>query len=139
MSKKSNESSKVDVKNGSSHQANSNEYGQIVSLLLNKGHLNDNKINYALRIQSKLDSRKLLLDVLKELKYINDDQFMLTYGDGIANIDIDNLIEFHRSHGKLGTVTGINPASRFGKLKIKGNQVESFSEKPKNGNKQPKK
>jgi len=66
-------------------------------------------------------------------KYINDDQFMLTYGDGVANIDIESLLEFHRSHGKLATVTGINPASRFGELKIKGNQVESFSEKPKNG------
>jgi glucose-1-phosphate cytidylyltransferase len=66
-------------------------------------------------------------------KYINDDQFMMTYGDGIANVDIENLLEFHRKHGKLATVTGINPASRFGELKIKGNQVESFSEKPKNG------
>jgi len=66
-------------------------------------------------------------------KYINDDQFMLTYGDGIANVDIENLLEFHQNHGKLATLTGINPASRFGELKIKGNQVESFSEKPKNG------
>ena len=67
-------------------------------------------------------------------KYIDDDQFMLTYGDGIANVDIEDLLGFHQSHGKLATVTGINPASRFGELKIKGNQVESFSEKPKNGN-----
>ena len=66
-------------------------------------------------------------------KYINDDQFMLTYGDGIANVDIIKLLEFHRNHGKLATVTGINPASRFGELKINGNHVESFSEKPKNG------
>ena len=67
-------------------------------------------------------------------QYIDDDQFMLTYGDGIANVDIEDLLGFHQSHGKLATVTGINPASRFGELKIKGNQVESFSEKPKNGN-----
>jgi glucose-1-phosphate cytidylyltransferase len=67
-------------------------------------------------------------------KYINDDQFMMTYGDGIANVDIKNLLKFHRNHGKIATVTGINPASRFGELKIKGNQVESLSEKPKNGN-----
>ena len=66
-------------------------------------------------------------------KYINDKQFMMTYGDGIANVDIKNLLEFHRHHGKLATVTGINPASRFGELKIEGNQVKSFSEKPKNG------
>ncbi len=66
-------------------------------------------------------------------RYVDDDTFMMTYGDGIANIDIENLLKFHRNHGKLATVTGINPASRFGELKIKGNQVESFSEKPKNG------
>lgn len=66
-------------------------------------------------------------------KYIDDDQFMLTYGDGIANVDIEDLLEFHQSHGKLATVTGINPASRFGELKIKGSQVESFREKPRNG------
>jgi glucose-1-phosphate cytidylyltransferase len=59
---------------------------------------------------------------------------MLTYGDGIANVDIEDLLGFHQSHGKLATVTGINPASRFGELKIKGDQVESFSEKPENGN-----
>ena len=63
-------------------------------------------------------------------KYIDGDQFMMTYGDGVANIDIHSLLVFHRTHGKLATVTGISPASRFGELKIKGNQVESFSEKP---------
>lgn len=62
-------------------------------------------------------------------KYIDSDQFMVTYGDGIADININALLTFHNSHGKLATVTGINPTSRFGELKIKGNQVESFSEK----------
>ena len=66
-------------------------------------------------------------------QYVDDDTFMLTYGDGVADIDINALLAFHRSHGKLATVTGINPASRFGELKIKGNQVESFSEKPRDG------
>ncbi|MBU1152813.1 glucose-1-phosphate cytidylyltransferase [bacterium] len=64
-------------------------------------------------------------------KYIDDDQFMMTYGDGVANIDINALLTFHQSHGKLATVTGINPASRFGELKIRGDRVESFTEKPK--------
>ncbi|MFH1777825.1 MAG: glucose-1-phosphate cytidylyltransferase, partial [Candidatus Omnitrophota bacterium] len=67
-------------------------------------------------------------------KYIDGECFMMTYGDGIADIDIKKLLAFHKSHGKLSTVTGINPAARFGKLKIKGHKVESFSEKPKNGN-----
>ena len=64
-------------------------------------------------------------------KYLGDDIFMMTYGDGVADIDINALLSFHRSHGKIATVTGISPASRFGELKIKGNSVEAFNEKPK--------
>ena len=66
-------------------------------------------------------------------KYIIGDQFMMTYGDAVANIDINALLAFHRIHGKLATVTGINPTSRFGELKIKDNRVESFTEKPRTG------
>jgi glucose-1-phosphate cytidylyltransferase len=58
---------------------------------------------------------------------------MMTYGDGIADVDINELLAFHKSHGKMATVTGINPASRFGELKIDGDCVEAFSEKPQNG------
>jgi glucose-1-phosphate cytidylyltransferase len=67
-------------------------------------------------------------------RYINEDTFMMTYGDGLANVNINELLNFHHGHGKLATVTGINPASRFGELKIKGNRVDSFSEKPKDSN-----
>ncbi len=66
-------------------------------------------------------------------KYIDGDEFMVTYGDGVANIDIESLISFHRNHGKLATLTGISPTSRFGELKITGEMVESFNEKPNNG------
>ncbi len=70
---------------------------------------------------------------LKRLeKYIEDDTFMVTYGDGVANIDISALVDFHRSHGKIATVTGVNPAARFGELKVNEDVVESFHEKPKN-------
>ena len=62
-------------------------------------------------------------------KYVTGDTFMVTYGDGLADIDLHALLDFHHSHGKLGTVTGINPASRFGEMKAHGNQVESFAEK----------
>ncbi|MCB4790680.1 MAG: glucose-1-phosphate cytidylyltransferase [Elusimicrobia bacterium] len=65
-------------------------------------------------------------------KYIDTDEFMMTYGDGVADVDINKLLAFHRSHGKLATLTGINPASRFGELKIDGNNVKAFNEKPKN-------
>jgi glucose-1-phosphate cytidylyltransferase len=66
-------------------------------------------------------------------KYISGETFLMTYGDGIADVDIDALLAFHRSHGRMVTVTGINPASRFGELKIDGDQVASFSEKPHGG------
>jgi len=67
-------------------------------------------------------------------KYIAGDTFMMTYGDGIANIDIGALLAFHRSHGRMATVTGINPASRFGELKTNGGMVKSFREKPRDNN-----
>lgn len=62
-------------------------------------------------------------------KYIENETFMLTYGDGLSNISIDKLIEFHYSHGKMVTVTGVNPKARFGELKTEGDQVLKFSEK----------
>jgi len=62
-------------------------------------------------------------------KYIDGDTFMMTYGDGVADVDISSLLSFHRRHKKLVTVTGVNPASRFGELKIKGNKVDKFIEK----------
>jgi glucose-1-phosphate cytidylyltransferase len=66
-------------------------------------------------------------------KYIKTDTFMVTYGDGVADIDLHALLAFHKSHGKLATITGINPASRFGELKVNGDRIESFSEKPEKG------
>lgn len=63
-------------------------------------------------------------------KYIDTELFMLTYGDGVANINLRELLKFHKSHGKIGTVTGVNPSSRFGKLVIAENKVKKFSEKP---------
>ncbi len=64
-------------------------------------------------------------------KYITGDTFMMTYGDGVADIDINALIDFHHAHGKIATVTGISPISQFGELKIEGDKVTSFQEKPK--------
>lgn len=69
---------------------------------------------------------------LKKIQnYITDDVFMMTYGDGVSNVNIDKLLNFHRSHGKIVTVTGVNPASRFGELVIEGEQVLQFQEKKK--------
>ncbi|MFT6110387.1 MAG: glucose-1-phosphate cytidylyltransferase, partial [Planctomycetota bacterium] len=71
---------------------------------------------------------------VKRLKeYIGNETFMLTWGDGVANIDIAELVKFHKSHGKLATVTAVRPPARFGLLEIEGDSVKSFTEKPQLG------
>ena len=63
--------------------------------------------------------------------YIRDEEsFCLTYGDGVANIDITQEIAFHREHGKLATVTAVRPPGRYGALQTKGTKVTNFIEKP---------
>jgi len=64
-------------------------------------------------------------------KYVDTDDFMLTYGDGVAGIDIRKLYSFHKSHGKIGTITAVHPPSRFGGITIgAGSEVLQFKEKP---------
>jgi glucose-1-phosphate cytidylyltransferase len=63
-------------------------------------------------------------------KYLTGKEVLVTYGDGVADIDLDRLLAFHRSHGKMATVTGVSPASQFGELHIRGDQVNHFREKP---------
>ena len=70
---------------------------------------------------------------LKKLKpYIDDNEdFLLTYGDGLSDVDISELVNFHKSHGKLVTVTAVRPRARFGEISINNNsRVTSFKEKP---------
>jgi len=63
-------------------------------------------------------------------KYVRGGTFMLTYGDGVSDVNIRDLVAFHRAHGKLVTVTGVRPPSRFGEMDIKDSRVISFNEKP---------
>jgi glucose-1-phosphate cytidylyltransferase len=63
-------------------------------------------------------------------KYIPEESFFLTYGDGVADINVGRLLEFHRAHGKLATVTGVRTNSRYGELLVQDGSVKSFSEKP---------
>jgi glucose-1-phosphate cytidylyltransferase len=63
-------------------------------------------------------------------QYVGAESFLCTYGDGIANIDLDALLTFHRSHGRLATVTSVHPTSRFGVLEIEDGLVTRFKEKP---------
>lgn len=68
---------------------------------------------------------------LRRLKrWVSDGTFMLTYGDGLADINLQELVAFHRRHGKLATVTAVPPAPRFGSLELAGDKVSQFSEKP---------
>jgi glucose-1-phosphate cytidylyltransferase len=62
--------------------------------------------------------------------YLGDDDFFLTYGDGVADIDLAKLLDFHRAHGCLATVTAVVPPGRFGALEMNGDLVKSFREKP---------
>jgi glucose-1-phosphate cytidylyltransferase len=71
---------------------------------------------------------------LKRLQpWLEGETFMLTYGDGVSNIDLNALLRFHRSHGKLATVTAVRPPARFGGLIFDGDLVSEFTEKPQIG------
>ena len=61
---------------------------------------------------------------------IGNERFMLTWGDGVSNVDLHKLLEFHKSHGKIATVTAVHPAARFGHMTFDGDRVVEFSEKP---------
>ena len=62
--------------------------------------------------------------------YIGNEPFMLTYGDGVADINIKKLLEFHKSHGKMVTMTAVHPSARFGELELDDQRVVNFQEKP---------
>jgi glucose-1-phosphate cytidylyltransferase len=68
--------------------------------------------------------------VKRAAKYLRNEPFMLTYGDGVSDVDVRGLIAFHKSHGKLATVTGVHPPARFGEMNVVGDSVERFDEKP---------
>jgi glucose-1-phosphate cytidylyltransferase len=66
-------------------------------------------------------------------KLLGKDTFMLTYGDGVCDVDLGELLKFHRSHGKIATVTAVRPPARFGGLVFEGDLVKEFTEKPQIG------
>jgi len=63
-------------------------------------------------------------------RYLDGDEFHLTYGDGVADVDVRQLVDFHRKHGKTATVTAVQMPGRFGEIELNGDQVMEFSEKP---------
>jgi len=101
--------------------------------------LSDNSLTYSTRNNSEPWKVTLVdtgLDTLKggRIKraesYLGDDMNMITYGDGVSDVNIKDLVAFHKSHGKMITLTGVRPPSRFGELVIRDRQVFSFEEKP---------
>lgn len=70
---------------------------------------------------------------LRRLARFYNGTFMATYGDGVSNLDLRALLEFHRSHGKLATITAVRPPARFGAIVMNGHDVVSFTEKPQTG------
>src|SRR3546814_18181948 len=67
--------------------------------------------------------------LLRLRDWLDNETFMVTYSDGVGNIDIDALLDFHRAHGKLATVTAAQPPARFGNLELERDQVVEFTEK----------
>ena len=100
----------------------------------------DNKITYSLLFNEKKISVNLIETGLETMtggrlkrisKYIKNDRFMVTYGDGLADINLNDLEKFHLSHGKIATITAVQPPARFGSLVMDGNKVIEFREKSK--------
>lgn len=62
-------------------------------------------------------------------KYLGSEPFLLTYGDGVSDVDVKKLVEFHKSHGRLATITAVHPVGRFGILDLDGDRIATFGEK----------
>lgn len=98
---------------------------------LHKNH-NDNKDDFKITFvdtgPETLPGERILR--VKDFIPENDENFMVTYGDGVADVNIKELLKYHRKHGLIGTVTGVHPRSKYGLLITDGNIVKEFSEKP---------
>lgn len=102
----------VDVKNGELAVSNSNNHPEWKIQLIDTG------------FETLTGGR-----IKQLMPYLGNQTFMLTWGDGVANVNLDELLRFHRSHGKLATLTAVRPAARFGHLELNGDNVIEFSEK----------
>jgi glucose-1-phosphate cytidylyltransferase len=70
---------------------------------------------------------------MRRVAHLLDGTFMMTFGDGVSDVDLDRLITFHRGHGRLATITAVRPPARFGHVELDGDTVVEFSEKPQTG------
>jgi glucose-1-phosphate cytidylyltransferase len=94
-------------------------------------YLNKNEISWTVTLVDT-GAKSMTGGRVKRLQsYINNEPFMLTYGDAVSDVNIKELLSFHKKHGKIGTVTSVRPVARFGELSFKKNNiVSSFKEKP---------
>ena len=94
-----------------------------------KNHFKNSKKNWNIHL-IETGSDTLTGGRLKRLEsYLNKESFLLTYGDGISDININNLIQFHKSHKKIVTISAVRPPARFGSLSLNGSDVLNFKEK----------
>jgi glucose-1-phosphate cytidylyltransferase len=105
----------VDMKNGEVRHSNNNDLDWTVEL-----------IDTGLSTQTGGRIKRLA-------PLIGNERFMLTWGDGVSDINLHDLIEFHESHGKLATMTAVRPPARYGHIELDNNIVKKFSEKPQTG------
>ena len=90
-----------------------------------------NRVEKSLKVKTIYSGLKSMTGgrLLSIREFINEENFMVTYGDGLADINISKLIKFHCSHKKIATITAVRPIARFGVLNIQGDEVTSFKEK----------
>lgn len=103
---------------------------------LGKGHVETHDANHEEWIVDLIDTGLHTHTggrLKRVLPYLGNETFMMTYGDGVSDVDVDALLAFHRKHGKLATVTAVRPPARFGSMRFFGDMVKSFDEKPQVG------
>ena len=93
-------------------------------------HQNERLENWTVTLAETGENTQTGARIHRIKKYLNGETFCLTYGDGLGDVDIEKLTTFHRSHGRIGTVTGVRPPGRFGELETIDNLVKEFAEKP---------
>ncbi|MGL5804970.1 MAG: sugar phosphate nucleotidyltransferase, partial [Xenococcaceae cyanobacterium] len=100
---------------------------------LGKGQVKSHNNNYNLDWTVDLIETGLTTNPGGRIKrlapYVGNETFMLTWGDGVSDINLNKLLDFHRSHGKLATLTAVRPPARFGHLELDGDKISEFSEK----------
>lgn len=92
-----------------------------------------NKMDWTIQLVDTGDKTDTGGRVKRMQSWVGNETFMLTYGDGLADVNVRELVAFHKSHGKLATVTAVRPPARFGSLSFDGDKVTDFAEKPQTG------